>query len=424
MEAVTSYNLAGLSTDSFEHLIQALFLKVVGSGGIIFGAGPDGAREATYEGRMDYPSRSKPSKGYLVAQAKFLENSLGTPKKDGEWLLDRLQGELAKFKDPKRALRKPDYYLLCTNARLTSAWKVGMKDRIYAELKDAGVGLKGYRIWDYDQINRFLDNAPEICKQYACWIQPGYVLSQVIEWIGGLQVNFEKAIAGYLQKQLVRDHYLRLDQSGVSGGIDARIPVERVFIDLSASQQEGEDPKEPGDPGGKLPPGFVAQLLVSGGKKCDIGTIRRRRERQEDNCAGRIVLVGGPGQGKTTISQYVCQLHRAALLRDCRDSLDEQVINVIDAVEAQSRDEGISMPAARRYPVRIELSDLAKAIVPESSDRVDSVLAYLARNIRIVSGHRVEVESLRTWLKAHPDGPYALRAQAFLRAALAAARVD
>ena len=40
-----------------------------------------------------------------------------------------------------------------------------------------------------------------------------------------MQVNFEKAIAGYLQKQLVRDHYLRLDQSGVSGGIDARIPV-------------------------------------------------------------------------------------------------------------------------------------------------------------------------------------------------------
>jgi hypothetical protein len=290
-----SYNLDGLSADSFEHLIQALFLKVVGPGGIVFGDGPDGAREATYEGKMDYPSKSRPWKGYLVVQAKFLAHPSGDPKKDGEWLLARLNEELAKFKDAKRGLRKPDYYLLCSNVRLSSAWKTGTKDKIYATFKNAGVKLKAYRIWDYDQINRFLDDATEICTQYACWIQPGYVLSQVIEWIGGLQVDFEKAIAGYLQKQLVRDHYLRLDQSGVSAGIDTRIPVERIFIDLSASEQEGSEPPESESEGKELPPGFASHILAEGAKKCDLSSIWGRREAQAEKTRG---LSADRGRGR------------------------------------------------------------------------------------------------------------------------------
>jgi hypothetical protein len=331
-----------------------------------------------------------------------LQNPFGTPKKDGEWLLERLKEELAKFRDPKRALRKPDYYLLCSNVRLTSTWKTGTKDRIYAQFQKAGVSLKDYRIWDYDQINRFLDDAPDICRQYACWIQPGYVLSQVIDWIGGMEVDFEKAISGYLQKQLVRDHYLRLDQSGVAGGIDTRIPVEKVFVDLSASERELAEPPESESEGKELPPGFVAELLSAGARKCDIQTIRKRREREEDRVVGRVVLVGGPGQGKTTISQYLCQLHRAALLRDRRPTLDQQVVDVIDAIESQNKLEALAMPKARRYPVRIELSEFARAIASESTDRVDSVLAYVARNIRAISGYPVGVDSLRKWLANYP----------------------
>lgn len=38
------YNLSGLSADSFEQLIQALSLKIVGPGGVIFGNGRQRAR--------------------------------------------------------------------------------------------------------------------------------------------------------------------------------------------------------------------------------------------------------------------------------------------------------------------------------------------------------------------------------------------
>ncbi len=46
------YDLTGLNSRSFEHMIQALALKIVGPGVIVFGDGPDGGREATYQGRQ------------------------------------------------------------------------------------------------------------------------------------------------------------------------------------------------------------------------------------------------------------------------------------------------------------------------------------------------------------------------------------
>ena len=38
--------------------------------------------------------------------------------------------------------------------------------------------------------------------------------------------------------------------------------------------------------------------------------------------------------------------------------------------------------------------------------------------------YEASAESFRTWLQDHPEGPYTLRAQTFLRAAIAAARID
>jgi hypothetical protein len=48
------YNLSGLSTRSFEQLIQAISAKVLGPGIVIFGDGRDGGREATFEGTIGY----------------------------------------------------------------------------------------------------------------------------------------------------------------------------------------------------------------------------------------------------------------------------------------------------------------------------------------------------------------------------------
>ena len=60
------YNLTGLSSRSFEQLIQAIALNIVSPKTIIVGDGSDGGREATFKGKTNYNSNDEPWDGYVV----------------------------------------------------------------------------------------------------------------------------------------------------------------------------------------------------------------------------------------------------------------------------------------------------------------------------------------------------------------------
>lgn len=72
---MTDFNLHGLADRSFEQLIQSLALKVIGPNVVVYGDGPDGGREATFDGKVSYPSAADRWEGYGVIQAKFLQRS-------------------------------------------------------------------------------------------------------------------------------------------------------------------------------------------------------------------------------------------------------------------------------------------------------------------------------------------------------------
>jgi hypothetical protein len=85
------YDLTGLGELEFEDLTQALALRVLGPGVQVFGDGPDGGREATFEGRLRYPDPDPdgPWDGYGVLQAKFKHQPLGA-NPDATWLRARI----------------------------------------------------------------------------------------------------------------------------------------------------------------------------------------------------------------------------------------------------------------------------------------------------------------------------------------------
>ena len=66
----------------------------------------------------------------------------------------------------------------------------------------------------------------------------------------------------------------------------------------------------------------------------------------------RLVIEGAPGQGKSTITQYVCQVHRMKLLE-----LDEE----LQSVPQPHRD------APVRLPLRVDLRDFASWLRPRES---------------------------------------------------------
>jgi hypothetical protein len=64
------YDFNRFSPQSFERFAQSLVTKEIGPGVSIFGAGPDGAREASFHGPLPISTHGAPWNGYVVAQAK------------------------------------------------------------------------------------------------------------------------------------------------------------------------------------------------------------------------------------------------------------------------------------------------------------------------------------------------------------------
>jgi hypothetical protein len=177
------YDLTGLGTRSFEHMVQALGKANIAQGLEPFGDGPDGAREAIFEGVMNYPSPSDNWDGYLVVQSKFRQRPAVTPSVNGTWFIKQISEDLEKFLDPDRNLRKPDYYLATPNVSLTSTADTGTRDRVMAILYEykCKLDLKGVDVWAHDDLCRFLDGNYSVRKAYSNLLTPGDGLTALAE---------------------------------------------------------------------------------------------------------------------------------------------------------------------------------------------------------------------------------------------------
>jgi hypothetical protein len=288
---MTDYNLAGLSTRSFEQLIQAIALKVVSPGVVVFGDGADGGREATFNGLTRYPSEDHPWNGYIVIQAKFRQRPQNS-QEDGEWALKQLKSELKDFANPKKRRRQPDYYIFATNVVLTPVQDKGTKDKaddIFQEFKDS-VPLKGYDIWDYDKIRVFLDNFEDIRRAYASFITPGDVLSQIMDFIEP-------------RKELFADQYTNPE--------DIEVLVQKVRSHFDKTiQNECEtlctfnllySPMR-----GNLSQIYV-QTKLNESQKFSSEEFSQERRLWEDVVRKnpKLMVLGKPGAGKTTLLQYI-----------------------------------------------------------------------------------------------------------------------
>ena len=401
------YDLSGLSARSFEQLIQAIASKVIGPGLVVFGDGPDGGREATFEGRIPFPSEADQWDGYCVIQAKFLQRPRD-PKHDGRWALEQLRKELEAFADPAKRRKCPEYYIFATNVVLTAVQETGTKDRISQLFKKYSkrVPVRGWRTWDFDQIRTFLDGQEDIRRAYQAWISPGDVLAEVMAWLQTSRVDFGEVMANFLAKEMLADQYANLEQAGHS--TEDRIPLARVFVDLPTSSERLLEPPEENAP--RLPLGFAGEVVSLARERLDPASTSERRTAQEGEGPqrkgpepGRVVLVGGPGQGKTTVGQFVCQLFRAALLRDRQQHLlSPETRQALEGVLHLCQQEKVEVPRGRRFPERIVLAEFAAALKAAPEQHPMSLLSYVADVIRKRTSQNVLVEDLRGWLAKYP----------------------
>ena len=400
---MSDYNLNALNTRDFEHLVQSLAIGTIGSGVSPFGDGPDGGREATFKGRTNYKSPEHTWEGYLVIQCKFCTKPTGETKKDGEWALNELKKEIEKYINKKRRIPKPDYYIFVTNVVLSAVLGSGGFDKINNYLKDNQneIEYKDWDIWEYNKICRLLDNHDSIRKKYLAFISSGDVLAEIQKSIKMDEKNFDSVISNFLQQEFLADQYVKLEQAGHSS--EYKTPIANVFVDLPASKNPNLElnPHKVIQYDAKY---IVREVLENGdsilSRKEFEGNLSFIDDPELKHDVGRYVLVGGPGQGKSTVGQFLCQLYRSSILSTRQSSrISSEIMEPLQQFIKNCREDNISLPFVKRFPFRIILEQFADAL---ANGKVKSLLSYIQHRIANRIDYDLTQSDIRKWLIEYP----------------------
>jgi len=357
-----NYLLENLGDERFQELCQALLVREFPDVQCFPVGQPDGGRDAVvwfYEGGRE--------KSFAVHQVKYVRKPLAE-KDPHKWLESVLKTEVEKIRKliPKGAKA---YYLL-TNIPGTAHLDAGSIDRCNALLSQR-LSIPA-RCWWRDDINRRLDNAFNLKWAYPEILSGPDMLHLIVE--SGLSEHKERrtsAIQTFVKAQFDQDATVRFKQ------VELQNRLLSLFVDGPVAPRSGvnerrqhyflshlKNPKRSTDESDEI--GGAALLLNS----------------RIDQAFPLVVLEGALGQGKSTLGQYVCQVHRMRILREA---------DVIETLPQEHR------PLSVKIPFRVDLRDLASWFNkkdPFSADESDiapahwskSLEAFLAAQVRHYSG--------------------------------------
>jgi DNA polymerase III delta prime subunit len=161
---ITYQKLNKLGDQKFESLCKTLLLKIIGSGVTPFSKGKDGAREATFFGKANYPSKALRWNNAWIFQVKFsdIEDGLDKARKQVKYLIDK---ELSKLEDYKYIQdNKCENYIYITNIPFTGEANKGLHD--YINKKKQKYKIKNFDYWDGEKISHFLNAYSSIRETY------------------------------------------------------------------------------------------------------------------------------------------------------------------------------------------------------------------------------------------------------------------
>jgi hypothetical protein len=381
-----SYELSKLDTNSFEHIVNLIALRVLGGGHTGFGPGSDGGRDGYFEGDAPYPSLTERWSGRWYIQSKFHKPHLS--KDPQKWLVGQIREELKEFEKSGTRRLWPDNWIVATNIDPSGAPETGAFDQARKMVAEARPGLEGhFHMWGGQKILGFLALHPKIADQYWRFLTPGSVLRQIYDTISDAQAGVEDVIRHLVVTQFKEQQFTKLEQAGSTA--DTRPGIHRLFTDLpflcSQHKVEGMGAKH------------LAQTAAQNHRIDDsLPDSPPWRSWRRHPCRARIWFIkGGPGQGKSTLSQYLSQIQRAALILSAdgpRVTPEQRTV----AKEIQDRaTESDLWPLAPRVPVYVELRDFAQWYGQREEDETRVLLSYLAERLGANLGQPVHAGMLK-----------------------------
>lgn len=395
------YELTRLGSRSFEQLVVALCHSELGPGMQVFGDGPDGGREATFNGTINWSATALGStsqddqwNGYTVLQAKFMLKPKARPRDNAVWLQGQIKGEIDRWADAAQEStrdRLPDYLIFVTNVDLSAVAQDGGIDKLEAFVRqligrtsdahEKGLRVRAFKIWHGDQIRTMVDAHQDIRWAFDGLLTAGDVIAALTGDRAGIgTLNLDDPLRQELVAGLTADRWIRLSQAGGGGG--DKLWLDEVVVDLPATLQSSRT-----DAVGVR---AVGHVLERG------NAVLRPRQPDPVRPTG-VVIVGGPGNGKTTVSQLIAQAYRAAMLQSA--DLGPASRAIVDATEQALRRTGLTLPGNRRWPVRIDLAKYAEHL---GSGAQTSLLRWISTRVSDRADVAVQPSQLNSWLRVCP----------------------
>jgi len=299
------------------------------------------------------------------------------------WLIGTLKEELPKIE--KLISQGMDHYVVVTNVPGTGMANAGSIDKL-DEFLSKKIEVPSICYWR-DDVCRRIDANLHIRWSYPELLS-GTDLISVLTQAGGSAKGEEIAMSlrAYLRDQYVRDRDVRFKQ------IELQQDLFSLFVDCPLKPKNVEENAS----GGQATYAYkiVARceldvrktttmsssryLNVLSLNEGSVGGAHFLLHPNTQDCGIDFVVEGSPGQGKSTLVQFVAQYHRARLLGECVVIHDENLRNLAAPV---------------RFPIKCELRDFASWLnggnpfgSPGVSPRGRSLESFLAHLIDHFSG--------------------------------------
>jgi hypothetical protein len=384
-------NLSNLDPDTFEHLGNCLAVSVLGSGVLSFAKGADSGRDGYFEGECDYPSKQERWSGVWYIQSKFCTRPGGNPSQ--KWLIEQVKRELKAFCDPNAQREWPDNWIFITNID-PSASKSGTIETIRKTIHSHNPRLsKRFHIWGPRTLSTKLANAPSVLTMFRHLMTPGAVVERLLKLLDQGESAMERVIRHLILNQFIEQQYTKLDQAGSSN--DSRPGVHELFIDLPYALNNRD--------GALLL--FRTIIKASAAHHTASHTMRTAscwHNWKKVPHRSRILFIrGGPGQGKSTATQYFAQINRAALMTASgnyfRSSVAKKIAQNIQT--KASSDE--FWPLEPRLPIIVDLKDYASWLSSRRQFEPKGVVTYLSTLWSTSCQVNVTSEHVRRVLSTH-----------------------
>ncbi|WP_457160424.1 NACHT domain-containing protein [Mycobacteroides abscessus] len=396
----SDWALEELGPRAFEQFSVALAAQVIGPDVQVYGSGKDGGREATYEGLIDWPhvggeiscGPERAWTGYTVVQAKQRER-LVSLSSDLSWIKQQIRDELNSWSTGTRS-RLPNNLLFVTNVRLSANDEVGGVDQL-VQFTDAELdrerqstegrgtttlrtrGLSNVFVWHRDILNALISIHGVIRDAFPALLTVGDILTRLAAMPGKIDPEYLAPILiGHAQSSLRHEQWLRFDEAGDSP--EARHPIDKVIFDLPA-RHDGSRTKS------------VLDRIF---RRADQVT---RKSVWNSEHPRHLVITGAPGNGKSTLSQYLTQVYRARFAE--REANEASVTALIKRTHESLERLGVAAPASIRWPLRIELAKMAADMGPSGGS---DIKRWLAERITERAGLEIQPATLDSWIKASP----------------------